>query len=599
MPLPRLLASAKSRFALAFAAIAIAGLAFMASEWLSLANAKALDVAFSFWRRIDPQPVKRDVVVIGIDVDDLREFKDPRDFWHPHYGRLLAALAQAKPAVVGLDIVFPERSYQTLVPGLDQSLLKGLVATRAGQVPVVLARTVDDFRNFREIFAPYVAIAGPDAVGSVVVCKDDDEIVRRFDEYLCDAQREKPFPSLAGLMARRLGVESDWRGWIDYRLGDPIQYVPFRNVVQWADAKDPKLAATLEGKPVLLGFILPFEDRRTVPVDLARWEPGNTSVPGVLVHAQVLRTMLNGGLVQLVPRWTIALLVILGAAFVLMRSGSRAAVLYAAYLVALAAGMLFALRSGWFFDAAGPALAGTVAVGGRFVNDAIAHARERATLRNAFGGYVSPQIMEEILAGRIAPGLGGTRHRVCILFSDIRDFTTRSEHMAPEALIEMLNKYFNEMTRCVHEQNGTVDKFIGDGMMCFFGAPQPLSNPAQSGVAAAIAMLERLDVLNASFVRQNLPPLKIGVGLHIGEVVVGHVGSDDRHEYTVIGDAVNTASRIEGLCKSVGYPLVVSKDVWEELSQQGKFTALGEHGVKGRSSVQVYGYTANAQGESI
>src|SRR5258705_285178 len=194
----------------------------------------------------------------------------------------------AKPAVVGLDIVFPERSYHYLIPGLDQSLLKGLVAKRGGQVPVVLARTVDDFRNFREIFAPYVAMVGAEGVGSVVVCKDDDEVVRRFDEYLCDPQQEKAFPSLAGLMARRLGVEREWRGWIDYRLGEPIQYLPFRDVVQWADSNDPKLAATLEGRPVLLGFILPFEDRRTVPVDLARWEPGNTSGPGGLGHAQGL-----------------------------------------------------------------------------------------------------------------------------------------------------------------------------------------------------------------------------------------------------------------------------------------------------------------------
>jgi class 3 adenylate cyclase/CHASE2 domain-containing sensor protein len=593
-----LFASAKSRFAWAFVLIAIAGLAVLPSEWLALWNAKLMDVGFAAWRKAGPEPAKRDVVVIGIDVEDLREFKDPRDFWHPHYGRLLTALAQAKPAVVGLDIVFPERSYHHLIPGLDQSLLKGLVATRGGQVPVVLARTVDDFSNFREIFPPYVAMVGPDAVGSVVVCKDDDEVVRRFDEYLCDAKRNKPFPSLAGVMARRLGVERDWRGWIDYRIGDAIQYVPFRDVVRWAEAGDAKLKM-LEGQPVLLGFILPFEDRRTVPVDLARWEPGNTSVPGVLVHAQVLRTMLNGGLVERLSRGLVGVLVVLGAAFVFLNSGARTVALYGFYLVALAAGMLFALRAGYFFEAAGPALAASVAVGGRFVNDAVLHARERATLRNAFGGYVSPQIMDEILAGRITPGLGGRRERVCILFSDIRDFTTRSEHMAPEALIDMLNKYFNEMTRCVHEQGGTVDKFIGDGMMCFFGAPQPLASPAESGVAAAIGMLERLDKLNASFVGLGLPPLKIGIGLHLGEVVVGHVGSDERHEYTVIGDPVNTASRIEGLCKSVGYPLVVSKDVWAELREQGKFTPLGEHAVKGRSAVQVYGYTANPQGEAL
>jgi len=582
---------------MAFVLIALAGIAGQSTDWMGLANARLLDVAFNLWRQVSPEPVKRDVAVIGIDVDDLREFSDPRDFWHAHYGELLTALAKAKPAVVGLDIVFPERSYQKLVPGLDQALLKGLLATRTGQVPVVLARTVDDFRNFREIFAPYVAIVGPEQVGSVVVCKDEDEVIRRFDEYLCDPQRTEAIPSLAGVMARHLGVERSWRGWIDYRIGEPMQYVPFRTVMHWAQNDDPRLLSTLGGRPVLLGFILPFEDRKTIPVDLAHWEPGNLSVPGVLVHAQILRTMLNGGLVQSLSNAWVYAAVLLGAAFVFLRSTGWTIVAYAAYMAFLGAATFFLLRDGWFFESAGPMMATTIALGGRFVNDAIAHARERATLRHAFGGYVSPQIMDEILAGNIQPGLGGKRQRICILFSDIRNFTTRSEFMAPEALIEMLNRYFSEMTQSVHAQGGTVDKFIGDGMMCFFGAPQPLENPARSAVAAAQDMLARLDRLNATFKEQGIEPITIGIGLHVGDAVVGHVGSDDRHEYTVIGDAVNTASRIEGLCKSVGRALVISKDVWAELEQRENFTPLGEHGVKGRSSVEVYGYTGPSKGD--
>ncbi len=282
---------------------------------------------------------------------------------------------------------------------------------------------------------------------------------------------------------------------------------------------------------------------------------------------------------------------------VFLRATGWTASAYAAYMVLLGAATLVLLKSGWFFESAGPMTAASAAVGGRFVNDAIAHARERATLRNAFGGYVSPQIMDEILAGNIQPGLGGKRQHVCILFSDIRNFTTRSEFMAPEALIEMLNRYFSEMTQSVHAQGGTVDKFIGDGMMCFFGAPQALEHPSRSAVAAARDMLVRLDRLNASFKAQGLEPLAIGIGLHVGEVVVGHVGSDDRHEYTVIGDAVNTASRIEGLTKNLGHALVISKDVWAELEQRENFTPLGEHPVKGRSSVEVYGYTGNSTGD--
>jgi adenylate cyclase len=315
------------------------------------------------------------------------------------------------------------------------------------------------------------------------------------------------------------------------------------------------------------------------------------------VHAQILRTMLNGGLVQSLSNAWVYAAVLLGAAFVFLRSTGWTIVAYAAYMALLGAATFFLLRDGWFFESAGPMMATTIALGGRFVNDAIAHARERATLRHAFGGYVSPQIMDEILAGNIQPGLGGKRERICILFSDIRNFTTRSEFMAPEALIEMLNRYFSEMTQSVHAQGGTVDKFIGDGMMCFFGAPQPLENPARSAVAAAQDMLARLDRLNATFKEQGIEPITIGIGLHVGDAVVGHVGSDDRHEYTVIGDAVNTASRIEGLCKSVGRALVISKDVWAELEQRENFTPLGEHGVKGRSSVEVYGYTGPSKGD--
>jgi class 3 adenylate cyclase/CHASE2 domain-containing sensor protein len=583
-------------FRTAFLAIGVAAIACQSTDWMALANGKLLDAGFGLWRTLAPEPAAHEVAVIGIDVDDLREFSDPRDFWHAHYGRLLTALAKAKPAVIGLDVVFPERSYQHLIPGLDHALLTGLLSARGGQVPVVLARTVDDFKNFREIFAPYVAMVGPEAVGSVVVCKDDDEVIRRFDEFLCDPQRTEAIPSLAGIMAKRMGVERPWRGWIDYRIGEPLQYLPYREVVHWAEKDDPRLQSALGGRPVLLGFILPFEDRKTIPVDLARWEPGNFSVPGVLVHAQILRTMLNGGLVQPFGNWPVYALAFLGAALVFLRSGAATTAAYAAFIGVLAAGTLLLLRNGWFLESAGPAMAASIAVGGRFVNDAIAHARERATLRNAFGGYVSPQIMDEILAGRIQPGLGGKRERVCILFSDIRDFTTRSEFMAPEALIEMLNRYFSEMTQCVHQQGGTVDKFIGDGMMCFFGAPAPLAHPARNAVAAARDMLARLDRLNANFKEHGLEPIAIGIGLHVGDAIVGHVGSDDRHEYTVIGDAVNTASRIEGLTKKLGCALVISRDVFAELDKRENFTPLGEHAVKGRSSVEVYGYTGNSLG---
>ena len=589
----------KPSAALWFAALALT----VGVPWLlgafELADSKFLDLEFQVIRKIGPREVAREVVVVGIDVDDLRRFSDPKDFWHPHSGRFLSAVADAKPAVVGMDIVFPERSYQRLVPGIDQSLMKGLMAIRAS-APLVIARTVDDFNAFRQIFPPYLAVAGADAVGSALVCRDGDEVIRRFDEYLCDSARRDPLPSLAGLMAGHLGIREAWRGIIDYGMGPPISYIPFRDVIDWSDRGDPRLQTALAGKPVLLGFILPFEDRKTVPVDLAALEPGNHLVPGVLVHAQILRNMLNGGLVRQAPALLIALLILAGTGFWLLPSapGSRIALL--GFLVALPAGALLALKAQHtFVPVLAPMLAALLGAGARYVHAAAAQARERALLRNSFGGYVSPQVMSAILAGAVHPGLEGERREVAVLFSDIRDFTRRSEGMTPESLIGMLNQYFTEMTDVVHANDGTVDKFIGDGMMAFFGAPQQLDNPSQNAVDAALQMLDRLEALNRKLVKQGFEALRIGIGIHVGEVIIGHVGSASRHEYTAIGDAVNTASRVEGLTKDAGCPLLVTRPVFAALAIRTGFADLGSKEIRGRSAIQVYGHSGNIPANSV
>ena len=577
--------------ALWFALLSLAVGAAWLSGGLGWLDAKLLDLEFQVIRKIGPRPAVRDVVVVGIDVDDLRRFNDPKDFWHPHYGRFLAAIADAKPAVVGLDIVFPERSYQRLVPGIDQSLMRGLLAIRQS-APLVIARTVDDFKAFRPIFPPYLAITGANSVGSVLVCRDDDEVIRRFDEYLCDNSRSEPLASLAGLMAKHLGVSQPWRGIIDFGVGAPLSYIPFREVIDWSDRDDPRLKAAFAGKPVLLGFILPFEDRKNVPVDLAALEPGNHLVPGVFVHAQILRSMLNGGLVQQAPAILIALLILAGAGFWLMPSAQASRLALLGFLVAVALLALLALMfQRTFVPVAGPILAALLGAGARYVHATTIQARERALLRNSFGGYVSPQVMKAILAGSVHPGLEGERREVAILFSDIRDFTRRSEGISPESLIDMLNQYFAEMTDVVHANDGTVDKFIGDGMMAFFGAPQRLDNPSQNAANAALQMLDRVELLNRKLVGQGHDPLRIGIGIHFGEVVIGHVGSATRHEYTAIGDTVNTASRVEGLTKEAGCPLLVTQPVFAALASREGFVDLGSMEIRGHSAIDVFGHS--------
>jgi class 3 adenylate cyclase/CHASE2 domain-containing sensor protein len=575
--------------ALALLIIVLMSIGVNHTDWFGIINGKLLDAGFQTLRKMAPRPVARDVAVVGIDVEALRAFSEPRDFWHANYGKLLTALAELRPSAVGLDVVFPERSYQHLIPGLDQALLQGLLAMR-GKVPVVLARTVDDFSNFREIFAPYVAIAGTDSVGSVVVCKDDDEVIRRFDESFCGEDRRESIPSLAGVMAKRLGVEQPWRGLINYRIGDAVPYVPFRQVVQPTGDEKEKVRAALEGRPVLVGFILPFEDRKTVPIDLARWEPGNHSVPGVLVHAQILRSMLNGGLLQPVDVRIIYALCVLGAAFVLLRSGARVTALFVAYAVALGGTMLYLLDSGRVLETAAPLLAGTAAVSFRFIDDTIRQARQRATLRSAFGGYVSPAIMDEILAGNLRPELGGARMTVCVMFSDIRGYTKLSEGLSPEQVIQFLNRYYDTVVGLIHANGGSLVSFMGDGIMVVFGAPKPLDNACRAAFDTAVAMLAFVKSLSLEFIAEGKAPIGIGVGLNYGEVVAGHVGSAARHDFSCIGDVTNVASRLETLTKEVGYRVVLSKSVADQLGTPTGLVALGPVSIKGHTAVEVFGY---------
>jgi len=214
-----------------------------------------------------------------------------------------------------------------------------------------------------------------------------------------------------------------------------------------------------------------------------------------------------------------------------------------------------------------------------------------------FGGYASPQILQEILKGEIQPGIEGQSMCICVLFSDIRDFTTLSEEMAPEAVVQLLNRYLGAMTEAIHEYEGTVIDFMGDGIMAVFGAPNHLDSPAKNALAASRSKLEKLEDLNESLKSEGIN-LRIGIGLHMGDAVVGNIGSEERYQYTAIGDVINTASRLEGLTKRLGYPIVLSSIVADSLHDELLFDDLGEVPVKGRAPVHVFGWPSKITTDS-
>ena len=207
--------------------------------------------------------------------------------------------------------------------------------------------------------------------------------------------------------------------------------------------------------------------------------------------------------------------------------------------------------------------------------------KERDKLRTTFGKYMTQSVMEHLLAGKVQ--LGGVELEVTILFSDLRGFTTISEKMDAKSLVALLNEYFTEMVAAVMGEGGVVDKYIGDAIMAVFGAPVPKAADPVNAVRAAVRMREALVHLNARLKARGAPELAAGIGIHTGQVVAGNIGSEQRMEYTVIGDAVNLASRLESATKELAAPILISDATYQRVKDHVKVRAVKELHVKGRA----------------
>lgn len=220
-------------------------------------------------------------------------------------------------------------------------------------------------------------------------------------------------------------------------------------------------------------------------------------------------------------------------------------------------------------------------------NDMVRGLEERDRLRETFGRYVTRQVADHLMKGNV--NLGGEMVPVTILFSDIRSFTSISETMDPRALLDFLNEYLSGMVESVMQHHGVVDKFIGDAIMAVFGAPVPEPDDPLNAIKAALEMRSRLDKINVEFKRRGLPELRTGIGLHSGRVVAGNIGHSQRMEYTVIGDAVNLASRLEGMTKELQCDVVISEDLYVQVQDRVVVEPLHHIKVKGRDQeVMVY-----------
>ena len=221
------------------------------------------------------------------------------------------------------------------------------------------------------------------------------------------------------------------------------------------------------------------------------------------------------------------------------------------------------------------------------LNEMVGGLQERERVKEVFGRYVTTQVSEEILKGKLT--LGGVAKRVTILFSDVRNFTTMAEAMSPEQVVTFLNDYFSEMVEAVFEQQGVLDKFIGDGMLAIFGSLDETSDHPRRAVLTALRMKARLAKLNGERSMVGDPPIAIGIGIHTDTVVVGNIGSHKRLEYTVIGDGVNTCARVEAANKEFGTTILMTQTTWEAVRDDIECRAMPTAPLKGKfNMLQLY-----------
>lgn len=215
----------------------------------------------------------------------------------------------------------------------------------------------------------------------------------------------------------------------------------------------------------------------------------------------------------------------------------------------------------------------------------ISEEKEKKWVRKAFSHYLSPKVMDEILADPSKLGLGGKRQELTVLFSDIRGFTTYCEKRAPEEVIHILNEYLDVMSNVILKYNGTLDKYVGDEIVAFFGAPamkKPV-NHAEMAVRTALEMFEELKKLQEKWKREGKEPLDFGVGINTGSMMVGNMGSTNRLDYTVIGDEVNLGARVEALTRDYNVRIVLTQSTYEKVKDLAEVKKLGETTVKGKA----------------
>jgi adenylate cyclase len=606
---------------------------------------------FDFFQSLRPrETVSRPVVIVDIDEASLKEIGQwpwPRTI----LADLITRLAELGVVAIGFDIIFaePDRmspsiaatSFRNLdddtrnklrnLPSNDEVFAQ---AIRGARVVVGQAgsATATPRSQAEAALQTGFAVRGPDATPFIVtfagllrnvpvieqaaagrgvfsVLPERDGIVRRVP--LVMRAQGAMVPSLSMELLRvvtkssailvrtdQAGVQSvavpglqvptdqNGRFWVHFNKHDPARYVSAKDVLQGRVPRD-----RVEGKLMLIGTsAVGLLDIKTTPVSAA--------IPGVEIHAQILESALTKSSLTY-PNYAVGVellvAVFVGLAIIIVAPMLRASIVIALGAIVAAAliGTSWYLYSQYnlLIDFTYPLISSALVYLALVFMNYIKEQKQRQQIRAAFGYYLSPALVEQLARSPEKLVLGGEERRMTILFSDVRGFTTISEHYKhdPQGLTRLMNQFLTPLTNAIIERKGTIDKYIGDAIMAFWNAP--LDDPQQevNACEAALEMLAHADKLNQQFKREaeqnggKYMPLNVGIGLNTGPCVVGNMGSDFRFNYSVLGDTVNVASRLEARTKDYRIPIVIGAQTEQQAKEKFATLEIDLIQVKGKS----------------
>lgn len=341
--------------------------------------------------------------------------------------------------------------------------------------------------------------------------------------------------------------------------------------------KDPE---AFRDKYVFFGFSAPgLMDLRATPMDSMN--------PGVGIHATVLDNFLSQGYQKPLPFYLSLLLSLVfsvSAGFFVsaINKPLPAGLVIVCFLIAPFGFGFAAYQKGFWLPVTWIETSVLLSIILVLINTYITQGRQKRFIKNAFSQYLSPQVIEQIIRHPEKLSLGGERRDMTVFFSDIRDVTSISERLEPEAVARFLNRYLSAMTDIILDEGGTIDKYEGDAIMAFWNAPLKIGDHAERGVRAAVRCQQKIKEQADLFKQLTGVPVSIGIGINTGPAVVGNMGSKKRFDYTAIGDAVNLASRLESANKQFGTGILISEATWQQLPATFRATKLGKIQVKGR-----------------